>query len=520
MSKIIILSRVSTGQQSISSQTHELRQAAVKLGYPEESHIVLENVESAIKLNEEERRGLQKLKYHIEHDSSVDCVICWEPSRLSRRQTVLYSIRDYLLEHKIQLYILNPFVKLLTDDRTQIDTTASIVFSLFATISENEMNIKKERFMRAKNELRNQGKKSGGATIFGYIKNKDKYMEIHPQNGQIVADIFNHYIEEKDASLYATYMWVSGKHPNLFPILPYKKAQRKIKHILDTEYYWKGNWCYPSIISPELREKVEAKMKVSRCIARYECKHNWLGRGRVYCKHCGKVMTPIAGKVKAYICPTDKLHNMTINTDAIEWLLWEEAKSIANIKSSIDNSQVIIDTKKAIDEKNTLVKQFDDKIKEAEQKQQKLVNLYLENRINKEIFDNQNSSILEEMKIDKEKRDKLNTEIMELNNMLENTQDLDKIKPMNYDDIDSFDTKLEIIRSCIDKLWAEKIENKVYELEFEYKGVIVPQKGKYRYISKNQYKRIYRINEDETIDLIYNEFSLPKVKNGRFVKKI
>ena len=505
MNKIIILSRVSTGQQSLSSQTNELIQSAIKLGYPKESHIVLENVESAIKLSEEERKGLQRLKYHIENDSSVDCVICWEPSRLSRRQSVLYSIRDYLLNHKIQLYILNPFVKLLTDDRSQIDTTASIVFSLFATISENEMNIKKERFIRAKNELRSQGKKNAGSTIFGYFKNKDKYIEIHPTHGQIVVDIFNHYANEKDASLYATYLWISGKYPDLFPILPYKKAQRKIKRILDTAQYWEGNWCYPKIVSKELRDKVEAKMKVARCVPRYESKHNWLGRGKVYCGHCLKALTPVAGKVKAYTCPTDKTHNVTINTEAIEWLLWEEAKNIANIKSSIDNSNVIIDTQKSIEEKTNLINQYNNKVKNNEAKQEKLLNLYLEGKITKEIFDKQNEILLEENKIDKNKINTINSEINELGSIINNSQDVSKIKPVNFDYIDTFETKLEIIKDCIDKLWVDKIENKVYELRFDYKGVVVAQKGLYKYISRNHFKRIYRINEDMSEDLIYEE---------------
>ena len=69
-------------------------------------------------------------------------------------------------------------------------------------------------------------------------------------------------------------------------------------------------------------------------------------------------------------------------------------------------------------------------------------------------------------------------------------------------------------------IWVEKEENKVYRLEFEYKGVIVPQVGRYRYVAKNHYKRIYRINEDETIDLIYENCKpTKKDKNtGRFTK--
>ena len=77
MSKIIILSRVSTDKQSISAQTQELKNAAVRLGYSEQNHIILENVESGINLADNERVGLHMLRHYIETDTDVDCVICW-----------------------------------------------------------------------------------------------------------------------------------------------------------------------------------------------------------------------------------------------------------------------------------------------------------------------------------------------------------------------------------------------------------------------------------------------------------
>ena len=60
----------------------------------------------------------------------------------------------------------------------------------------------------------------------------------------------------------------------------------------------------------------------------------------------------------------------------------------------------------------------------------------------------------------------------------------------------------------------------MYELVFEYKGVIVPQVGRYRYIAKNQYKRIYRINDDGTQDFIYenDKKSNRNPKTGQFEK--
>ena len=173
-----------------------------------------------------------------------------------------------------------------------------------------------------------------------------------------------------------------------------------------------------------------------------------------------------------------------------------------------------------IEEKKNLSVQFDGNIKVAEEKQKKLVGLYLDGNISKELFDTQNASIIEDMKVNQEKKDKTNAEIVELQNIVSKTQDNIKVKPANYDNVDNFETKLDIVNKTIDKVWVEKEENKVYRLEFEYKGVVVPQIGRYRYVAKNHYKRIYRINEDETVDLIYENCKpAKKDKNtGRFTK--
>ena len=72
MRKAIVLSRVSTLQQDLRQQTEEILREVYKDGYKkEEEVIVIEDKESAIKLSEEERRGLNKLKEHILSDPTI-----------------------------------------------------------------------------------------------------------------------------------------------------------------------------------------------------------------------------------------------------------------------------------------------------------------------------------------------------------------------------------------------------------------------------------------------------------------
>lgn len=58
MTKAIILSRVSTQQQNLEQQTQDVLREVYKDGFKDKDIIILEDKESAIKLSEEERNGL------------------------------------------------------------------------------------------------------------------------------------------------------------------------------------------------------------------------------------------------------------------------------------------------------------------------------------------------------------------------------------------------------------------------------------------------------------------------------
>lgn len=506
MKKIIILARVSSSPQDIESQTSDLKREAKRLGYDDKHQIIIETVESAIKLDEEQRLGLNKMKHYIETDKDVDCVICWEPSRLARRQKILYSITEYLFNHKIQLYILNPRIKFLTDDRTKIDTNANIVFSLFATLAENEMMIKKERFTREKNKMRQAGQKFAGSVIFGYIKDKDKKCVPHPINSSIIVDIFNHYINT-DSSLYETYQYVLGKYPEQFKVLEYKKAQHKIRHFFETEIYYTGNWCYPPLITKEMWDIVHKKMSEARCKARYSSKRNLLCRGKIYCGQCGRMMTGSGGNTKAYVCSTNKLHSCQVNFEAADWIMWEEVRTVININSSIEQDEKKEEMKLLLSNKQNLKQQYGFKRQEMNQKMAKLLDLYINGIIEKTTFENKNNELKKELDIYVEKINKLETEINSLSNVIEETQkDFMNVHAIKADNINDFETRQEMVRKYISKMIVTKIPNerRKFLFEFEYTHPLISCKSKYRYEVKNQrHNNIYRINEDGTEDLIY-----------------
>lgn len=523
--KIIILARISTAPQDIQSQTNDLKREAERLGYDESNQIIIESVESAIKLSEEERLGIQRMKYYIENDPNIDCVICWEPSRLARQQKILYSLRDYLVQKKIQLIILNPYVKLLSDDRTQVDTTANIVFSLFATISENEMTIKKERFQRAKNEMKARGQKFGGATIFGYLKNKDKKCVPHPIYGNIIVDLFNHYVTTDD-SLYETYLYATSKYPETFPVKEYKEAQRKINHLFDKEIYVTGNWCYPPLITKKVWDKTHEKKKNARCYPRFNCKRPLLCRGRIFCGYCGHMMTGCGGSIKAYMCSNkNKEHSLQINRDIADWIMWEETKTAVNINSFFSDSlEYINEAQRELDAKIELKKQYENKIQTLKEQSSKLLDVYINNRINENVFNKRIDEINESLRIFTKNVDKLNTEIAAYQTLIEDTKNKwGNINPLNVENITDFATKQEYVRKYIKRMIVNRDEERPrsFRITFEFARPIITARSEYIYTYRNQSDvNVFRINEDGTEDLIlsYDNRRSRNKKTGRFEK--
>ena len=101
----------------------------------------IEYKESGIQLSSNERAGIDKLKYTIQNNPNIDCVICWELSRIARRADVIYEIRDFFLNNKIQWVVMTPYMRLLESDG-KMSQTSSIMLGLFTSLAESEMAIK------------------------------------------------------------------------------------------------------------------------------------------------------------------------------------------------------------------------------------------------------------------------------------------------------------------------------------------------------------------------------------------
>ena len=286
MSKVILLSRISTGLQDIEQQTKVLINYAHTLGYKDSDLITIEDTESAVKLSEEERNGLNKLKSYI-LSTQISDVIVYELSRIARTPKVLYSIRDFLIEHHVQLHVINPQFKLLKTDGT-IDESANVIFSLFCSMAENEGYLRKQRFARGKTKLRNENKYTGGSVPFGYTVNSDKDFIIKEDEAQLIRDIYKMYQTMTIRDI-ANELILTGRYDGNI-----NSVQTLIRNILHREYYtgkrssyngFKNNahtYEYPAIISCETFNEAKKKIHERKKYSKTKSKHVYYCRGLVF----------------------------------------------------------------------------------------------------------------------------------------------------------------------------------------------------------------------------------------------
>lgn len=194
MDKCIIFCRVSTDRQNLDEQELKASALAESDGYSPEQQILISYKESAIRLSEEARIGLTDMKESITQDASIKAVYAYEISRIARSQKVLYSVRDFLLEHHVQLCIVSPPIRLLQPNGT-IDQGAELAFSLYATMAEQEMRQKRERFKSGKERNKRLGKFNGGNVPFGFLLTKQGVLEVDSSRAGTVQSIYGKYLE-------------------------------------------------------------------------------------------------------------------------------------------------------------------------------------------------------------------------------------------------------------------------------------------------------------------------------------
>ena len=396
MKKVIVLSRVSTEGQDLTQQTDEVLREVHKDGYTDSNIIIIEDKESAIKLSEEERHGLNMMKDHINNNPNIKCVYIYELSRLSRRQLVLFSIRDFLVERKIQLICLKPYFRLL-EVNGEMSQTGSLMFSLFSSLSESEMMLKQERMMRGRRRNKELGKSVGGRPPFGYDVDKNKRYVIDPKNSLIISRIFKDYgYNNKSMRGIAIELKEEGYFSN--PSL--NATHQYIQRILNNPIY-KGEFPYPQIIAPELFSVVQQNISRYTTNKITRKKEPFLLKGLVCDAKTGYILS-INGAIDTYF---SKHHSgVAIRKNNIDPVVWEHSK-IMYERYVMNKDKLLTLIKSQYQTTAKKISVVDQEIKDIGIKLERVEESYILGRISKKKAEQLRTRLLEEKKLKRSRRE-------------------------------------------------------------------------------------------------------------------
>lgn len=190
MKEVILLLRVSTNQQDYEQQKGELIQYSQQLGF--DNYHIINDKESAVKLSEEERNGLNTLKEMVYNNSNIKGCIVYEISRIARRQDVLHSMKEWFIQNQINLYVYDKKYQLLNVDGT-LNEQCDLLFTLYGYFAESEAKQTKMRSKRGKEYWVKKGKCVNGKLVFGYKTDKDGYIIPDDEQIEFVKYLFNRY---------------------------------------------------------------------------------------------------------------------------------------------------------------------------------------------------------------------------------------------------------------------------------------------------------------------------------------
>lgn len=340
MSRCILLVRVSTQRQQFDDQEEQLYQLALSEGFREEDIIPIAEKESGIKLKEEERRGLNRMKEEISK-GDVTCVYCWATDRIGRKKKLIFSIVDYLVERGIQLVIKDPsYMKLLKSDGT-IDEATETSMTLFAQIAESEMRNKQARWQRTRKANALKGKWNGGKNIkFGYTLDENNYYIPNEEEANIVRLVYDLYItrdfgqaELRRELASRGIILKEDRVRRILSDISYTGETHKAGGWSQVENKWKRtvgyDITYPPIITMEIFKKAEEKRQKSNTSC-YRGKSFYFAKNLIKCPTCGHSV--IGYKTTTRYCCLAFKHdnkdiekcnnNLSMNIICLDSILW------------------------------------------------------------------------------------------------------------------------------------------------------------------------------------------------------
>ncbi|WP_265460295.1 recombinase family protein [Enterococcus sp. HY326] len=460
MKKAALYIRVSTPQQekegySIEAQTEKLNAYAKAKDYSVYK-VYTDSAQSGAKL---ERPALQQMIEDIE-DGKIDLVVVYKLDRLSRSQkNTMYLIEDVFLKNNVD------FVSM----QESFDTTTSFgramigILSVFAQLERDNIT---ERMGMGKLERVKKGLYMGGGNVpFGYSYNEQtNELIINEEQAEAVRRMFALY--NLGESVYN----IVGMLKEEFPQFKDSFSNTSVRKRLSSAYYvgkqkYAGkiyNAQHKGIISTAEFEKAQSN-KAQRPHGN-TFKRSYLLSGLLYCAHCGNRYSAMKSTSKYkgqsytnyyYRCNSKAWRyknekgrscgNKLFKCEELEKYVIEQVREFANSYTRQIERQTI-DTKP-----------IERKIIALKVKKSKLLDLYLSDKLDVELYDTKNEEIENAIKAYGNQLEKLG---MKKTNE-EMLRNVEQIKAIDFENADVEEIRKMLI-SCISRIELDGAKATVY----------------------------------------------------------
>ncbi len=446
---VAIYCRVSTEEQkkfgiSVNDQKNSLTDYCKKNNYNIYDYYIDEGISASTILK---RKEFVRLLKDLDN---IDLILFTKLDRFSRNVRDANNLLVELDKH-------NTFFKAIDED--DIDTSTAdgrFIFNLKVNLAEHERNKDSERINRI-NKYKYMVAKTvcTGKKIYGYDIT-DKKLVINKEEQMQIKSLYEYYL--KSNNLLETVKWFRSniKPKSIGQVRNYLTDKKYIGIFEHKKLGLIEGFC-PPLIDIELFNKVQ--QMINKNIKNYHCKSDgkriYIFSGLIVCKECSFKMSggtrgKKTGYRKIYRCKQHFIEDKCCNTSAptenyIENYLKENILTLAN-------NYFIECTKK----RKTIVKNNINVIKD---KLDKLVDLYLNNTIDKDKYNLEYNSLKEQLALEEEKIKRAKRK--------DNTDSIKKFINSNFLEIYNTLTETEkqrLWRSIIDYISIDK--NKNIEIKF------------------------------------------------------
>jgi len=292
----------------------------------------------------------------------IDVVVCHCLDRLSRDPVHGVIIIEELEKHHVTLEAVTETV-----DSSEVGKLISYIRGFASKLEAQKI---RERTMRGKRARAKEGRMPGGGfhRIYGYdyIKVADKNggrRVINEAEANWVSQIFHWLVDEGMSTSAITYrlralnvptkckaMWCRAAVLNILKNPAYTGKTYAFTTVNGKKFCKpKEDWIEipdvtPAIISQEMFEAAQKQLQVNRAKASRNTKREYLLRGHIFCRQCGRAFYGCVIRDCRYRCsgrlrmvtPVNRCVNKSWQAENIENLVWQQIERV------LDNPELII----------------------------------------------------------------------------------------------------------------------------------------------------------------------------------